>query len=104
MTVRERLREAHVDDVVRVDVKHTIRACHRPARSGFLLGGSTGTVVSAAMTWPDMYQGYDLTAVAIAPDLGERHLDTVYQENWLRDLYGEDVLAAEGVTADPRPA
>jgi N-(2-amino-2-carboxyethyl)-L-glutamate synthase len=56
------------------------------------------------MTWPDMYQGYDLTAVAIAPDLGERHLDTVYQENWLRDLYGEDVLDAEGVTADPRPA
>ena len=32
--------------------------------------------------------------MAIAPDLGERYLDTVYQSNWLVDLYGEDVLAA----------
>ena len=30
--------------------------------------------------------------MAIAPDLGERYLDTVYQTNWLHDLYGEDVL------------
>lgn len=58
MTARERLREAYVDDVVRVDEKDTNRACHRPARSGFLFGGSTGTVVSAAMTWLQMYQGY----------------------------------------------
>ncbi|MGW2560836.1 2,3-diaminopropionate biosynthesis protein SbnA, partial [Streptomyces sp. NPDC001514] len=31
-------------------------------------------------------------AVAIAPDLGERYLDTVYHTNWLHALYGEDVL------------
>jgi N-(2-amino-2-carboxyethyl)-L-glutamate synthase len=30
--------------------------------------------------------------VAIAPDLGERYLDTIYQANWFTDLYGEDVL------------
>ena len=30
-----------------------------------------------------------LTAVAIAPDLGERYLDTVYQSNWVHDLYGD---------------
>jgi hypothetical protein len=29
-----------------------------------------------------------LTVVAIAPDLGERYLDT-YQSNWVRDSYGE---------------
>ena len=98
------LDEAYVDDVVWVEEKDTIRACHRLARSGFLFGGSTGTVVSGAMTWLDMYHGYDLTAVAIAPDLGERYLDTVYQETWLRDLYGEDVLAPDGVTAAPHPA
>jgi N-(2-amino-2-carboxyethyl)-L-glutamate synthase len=70
------LDEAYVDDVVRVEEKDTIRACHR-ARGGFLFGGSIGTVVSGAMTWLDTYQGYDLTAVAVAP---------------------------EGVTAEPRPA
>jgi cysteine synthase A len=34
----------------------------------------------------------DLTAVAIAPDLGERYLDTIYQSNWVQDLYGDDLL------------
>ena len=30
--------------------------------------------------------------MALAPDLGERYLDTVYQANWVQDLYGYDVL------------
>ena len=72
----------------------TIRACHRLARRGFLFGGSTGTVVSGAMGWLAQHDGQDLTAVAIAPDLGERYLDTIYQTNWLQDLYGEDVLSS----------
>jgi hypothetical protein len=33
-----------------------------------------------------------VTAVANAPDLGERYLDTVYQTNWVQELYG-DVLS-----------
>ncbi len=97
------LDESYVDDVVWVEEKDTIRACHRLARSGFLFGGSTGTVVSGAMSWLDLYDAHELTAVAIAPDLGERYLDTVYQDNWLRDLYGEDVLAPHGVTTGSRP-
>ena len=43
------LDEAYVDEVLRVEEADTIRACHRLARSGFLFGGSTGTVVSGAM-------------------------------------------------------
>jgi cysteine synthase A len=42
--------------------------------------------------------------VAIAPDLGERYLDTVYHMNWLQDIYGEDVLSADQMTAGSRPA
>ncbi|MFD4248105.1 2,3-diaminopropionate biosynthesis protein SbnA, partial [Streptomyces sp. NPDC058525] len=29
------------------------------------------------------------TAVAIAPDLGERYLDTIYQDNWVQGLFGD---------------
>ena len=47
------LDESYVDEVVRVEEADTIRACHRLARSGFLFGGSTGTVVSGAMDWMD---------------------------------------------------
>jgi cysteine synthase A len=32
--------------------------------------------------------------VAIAPDLGERYLDTVYQDEWVRDVLGMSALNA----------
>jgi 2,3-diaminopropionate biosynthesis protein SbnA len=85
---------SYIDEVVRVEEADTIRACHRLASSGFLFGGSTGTVVSGAMSWLAEHDAPELTAVAIAPDLGERYLDTVYQTNWLQDLYGQDVLSS----------
>ena len=93
------LDESYVDEVVRVEEADTIRACHRLARRGFLFGGSTGTVVSGAMGWLAQHDARELTAVAIAPDLGERYLDTIYQANWLRGLYGEDVLGSDELTA-----
>ncbi len=96
------LDESYVDDVVLVEERDAIRACHRLARRGFLFGGSTGTVVSGAMTWLARHGDRELTAVAIAPDFGERYLDTVYQANWLQDLYGVDVLDPEELTAGSR--
>jgi N-(2-amino-2-carboxyethyl)-L-glutamate synthase len=93
-----------VDEVVRVDEADTIRACHRLAARGFLFGGSTGTVISGAMDWSTVHGSQDLTAVPIAPDLGERYLDTVDQPNWVVDLYGEDVLLSDELTTAARSA
>ncbi|MFF3729172.1 2,3-diaminopropionate biosynthesis protein SbnA [Streptomyces sp. NPDC002476] len=103
------LDESYVDEVIRVEEADTVRACHRLARRGFLFGGSTGTVISGATDWMARQDARELTAVAIGPDLGERYLDTVYQTNWLQDLYGEDVLASGKEAADswavaPSPA
>ncbi|WP_329360276.1 2,3-diaminopropionate biosynthesis protein SbnA [Streptomyces sp. NBC_01483] len=95
------LDESYVDDVVRVAETDTIRTCHRLARRGFLFGGSTGTVVSGAMDWLGREKGRGLTAVAIAPDLGERYLETIYQTNWVQDLYSEDVLDSKTLTSAP---
>jgi N-(2-amino-2-carboxyethyl)-L-glutamate synthase len=92
------LDESYVDEVIRVEEADTIRACHRLAGRGFLFGGSTGTVVSGAMDWLSLHGSQDLTAVAIAPDFGERYLDTVYHSNWVQDLYGEDVLRSNELT------
>ncbi|MFF7751703.1 2,3-diaminopropionate biosynthesis protein SbnA [Streptomyces sp. NPDC007971] len=91
-----------VDEVIRVEEADTIRTCHRMARRGFLFGGSTGTVVSGATDWLTRQDTRDITAVAIAPDLGERYLDTIYQTNWLQDLYGDHILDPEHVTAATR--
>ena len=96
MTVRPPLLdEAYVDDVVRVEEADAIRACHRLARRGFLFGGSTGTVVNGATDWLERHDASGLTAVAIAPDLGERYLDTIYQTNWIEAIYGKDVLSSD---------
>ncbi|MEW2624668.1 2,3-diaminopropionate biosynthesis protein SbnA [Streptomyces sp. NPDC048106] len=91
------LDESFVDEVIRVEEADTIRMCHRMARRGFLFGGSTGTVVSGATDWLSRHDTRGLSAVAVAPDMGERYLDTVYQTNWLQDLYGDHVLDAEGL-------
>ncbi len=98
----ELLDESFVDDVVWVEESDTVRCCHRLARKGFLFGGSTGTVVSGASAWLRRHDRYEeLTAVALAPDLGERYLDTVYQTNWVQDLYGYDVLEEPAFNSGP---
>ncbi|MCF2129336.1 2,3-diaminopropionate biosynthesis protein SbnA [Strepomyces sp. STD 3.1] len=89
------LDEAYVDEAVRVDEVDTIRTCRSLARRGFLFGGSTGTVVSGAASWLARHGTPGMTPVAIAPDLGERYLDTVYQSNWVQALYGGDALDPE---------
>ncbi|MEU9285719.1 2,3-diaminopropionate biosynthesis protein SbnA [Streptomyces sp. NPDC048275] len=98
------LDESYVDEVIWVEEADTIRACHRLAGHGFLFGGSTGTVVSGAMDWLAENETPGLTAVAISPDLGERYLDTVYQTTWIQDVYGDQILASEEVTAGSREA
>jgi cysteine synthase A len=86
------LDERYIDEVVHVAETDTLRACHRLAARGFLFGGSTGTVVSGAVNWLEKHGTPNLTAVAIAPDLGERYLNTVYDPDWVGDNYGHDVL------------
>ncbi len=95
------LDESYIDEVVLVEEPETIRACHRMARRGFLFGGSTGTVVSGAMRWLSEHDGLGLTSVALSPDFGERYLDTVYQTNWVADLYGPHVLADDQLALPP---
>jgi cysteine synthase A len=93
-----------VDEVVWVEEPETVRTCHLMARRGFLFGGSTGTVVGGAVRWLARHDGGDLTAVAIAPDLGERYLDTVYHDGWVENVFGADVLAPADLTRPTRAA
>ncbi|MEV1024838.1 2,3-diaminopropionate biosynthesis protein SbnA [Streptomyces sp. NPDC050264] len=76
------LDRSYIDDVVHVEEADTVRACRSLAGRGFLFGGSTGTVISGAQRWLELHGRRGMTAVAIAPDLGERYLDTVYREGW----------------------
>jgi N-(2-amino-2-carboxyethyl)-L-glutamate synthase len=96
------LDESLVDEVILVEEPNTIHACHRMARHGFVFGGSTGTVVSGAMDWLARNDSRGLTAVAIAPDLGERYLDTIYETDWLEKNYDADVLRSYELISKPQ--
>ncbi|GAA3302136.1 2,3-diaminopropionate biosynthesis protein SbnA [Dactylosporangium vinaceum] len=82
------LDEAFVDDVVRVTETDTVQACRRLLGHGFLFGGSTGSVVFGAVQWLTAHADSLAAAVAIAPDLGERYLDSLYQPEWVEANYG----------------
>jgi cysteine synthase A len=85
--------ESYIDDVVHVPEPDTIETCHSLAARGFLFGGSTGTVVSGAVRWlGEKYPGESPVAVAISPDNGERYLDSIYEDGWLRDHFGPSDL------------
>ncbi|EDY49095.1 2,3-diaminopropionate biosynthesis protein SbnA [Streptomyces clavuligerus] len=77
------------DDTVEVAEVETVRGCRLLSSHGMLFGGSTGTVVSGALDWlerndPDR----ELTSVCISADMGDRYLDTVYDDAWVLKHYG----------------
>ena len=90
---------AYVDDVVHVSEPDTVRACRSLARRGFVFGGSTGTVVAGAERWLAEHADPSLTSVAIAPDLGGRYLDTVYDDSWVAEHVEQQPTAS--VTCRP---
>ncbi|MET8450484.1 2,3-diaminopropionate biosynthesis protein SbnA [Streptomyces sp. NPDC005209] len=77
---------SYVDEVVLVDEAETIAMCRRLARHGYLLGASTGSVLSGALTTL-AGASEDAVAVAIAPDLGERYVHTVYDDGWVEEHF-----------------
>jgi cysteine synthase A len=46
------------------------------------------------MDWLTRHGTPGLTAVALAPDMGQRYLETIYQTSWVAALYGEHVLTS----------
>lgn len=93
-----------LDAVMRVPEADAIRACRTLARRGFLTGGSTGSVVAGALAWLQRNDPRnELVSVAVAADVGERYLDTVYDDDWVTMHYGCDALESLPLE-DPRAA
>jgi cysteine synthase A len=87
-------RPGQVDREVQVPERDAIRTCRMLARRyGYLAGGSTGSIVAALLALePEIPEGSVL--VALSPDAGERYLNTVYDDDWVRRWYGADALGA----------
>jgi N-(2-amino-2-carboxyethyl)-L-glutamate synthase len=84
-----------VHRVVHVSDRDCVRSCRRLLeREAILAGGSSGGVLAAVEQLRDEIPAAS-SCVAILPDRGERYLDTVYDEVWVRQHLGaSEPLAA----------
>jgi N-(2-amino-2-carboxyethyl)-L-glutamate synthase len=87
------LLDRHAPDEVQIVPEwETVRECRWLARhTGLLTGGSTGSVL-AAVRQRGASIAPDSTVVAVAPDLGERYLNSVYDDRWVIDCGLEKAL------------
>ncbi|MCI3207625.1 2,3-diaminopropionate biosynthesis protein SbnA [Pandoraea capi] len=70
------------DAIVYVPEADTVRMCRTLAQRGLLIGGSTGSVLRAVQVSSAEIAASD-TVVAIAPDMGDKYLDTIYDPDWV---------------------
>ena len=76
-----------------VPESHTVAMCRILARSkGMLVGGSTATVIAAVHAWRERIEPGSVV-VALSPDWGERYLDTLYDDHWVEQRFGREVLS-----------
>lgn len=78
-----------IDDIVLVSDLECVVGCRRlVGREAILAGGSSGAVVAAVEKLRDSIP-VDANCVVILPDRGERYLDSIYDDGWVREHFGE---------------
>jgi N-(2-amino-2-carboxyethyl)-L-glutamate synthase len=88
--VRPNLYQPHLNDrcIYMTDLDCVI-GCYRLARrEAILAGGSSGAIMMAIDQVRDSIPR-DAVCVAILPDRGERYLDTIYSESWVKQHFGD---------------
>ncbi|MFE4454809.1 cysteine synthase family protein [Streptomyces sp. NPDC056796] len=72
-----------IDEGVKVGDIDAFATCRAVARTGLLIGGSAGGVVHAALArLPSLPPG--TTVVALVNDGGEKYMDTVFDDDWMK--------------------
>lgn len=78
-----------VDRCIHVSDLDCVTGCRRLVRKeSILAGGSSGGVLSAVHTFMQ-HIPEDAVCAVILPDRGERYLDTVYSDDWVRAQFGD---------------
>ncbi|MCB5179032.1 cysteine synthase family protein [Streptomyces antimicrobicus] len=73
-----------IDEGVKVGDVEAFATCRAVARTGLLIGGSAGGVVHVALTrLSSLPPG--TTVVALVNDGGEKYMDTVFNDEWMRE-------------------
>lgn len=75
------------DDIIYINENETISMCRKLAKKGYFFGGSTGTVLSGVDRYLDKIDEKSVV-VAISPDMGDKYLDTIYSDSWVKEKFG----------------
>ena len=88
-----------IDECVHVSDVDCVVGCRRlMSREAILAGGSSGGVLAAIEKLQERIPD-GANCVAILPDRGERYLDTLFDDDWVREHLGE----IEHLWREPRP-
>lgn len=83
------LRPDSADEVIRVSDLECVVGCRRLLEhESVLAGGSSGATVAAIDAMRHRIRPGS-NCVAILPDGGDRYLDTIYSDSWVRSQFGE---------------
>lgn len=74
------------DAVVHIPEIEAVRMCHALASRGYFAGGSTGSVLCAVQREAARID-VNATVVAIAPDMGDKYLDGLYDARWVQRCF-----------------
>jgi N-(2-amino-2-carboxyethyl)-L-glutamate synthase len=78
-----------IDECVHVTDADCVAGCRRlVSREAILAGGSSGGVLAAVEKLQERIPD-GATCVAILPDRGERYLDTLFDDDWVREHVGD---------------
>lgn len=78
-----------VDDVVYVDDMECVKGCRLLLqKEGIMAGASTGGIITAIGKYKKKISEGSI-CVAIMHDRGERYLETVYSDDWIKENFGE---------------
>lgn len=88
-------RDGLADLCVHLSDLDCVLGCRRlVATEGILAGGSSGAAVMAVERLRDRLEA-GARCVAVFPDRGERYLDTIYSDAWVREHFGDVLVGPE---------
>lgn len=98
----EILDREQIGNVVMVPEIEAVHMCRQlAAQRGIAAGGSTGSVLAAVeRRRAEIPSG--ARVVAIAPDLGDRYLSTIYDDAWVRERFGAETAVPSSGSFPPR--
>jgi len=88
----------YIDEVVKATDKESFLMARRLAREeGILAGGSSGSAVSVAVKAAKGL-GKDAVMVVLLPESGDRYLNKIYNDEWMREMgYLEEEAGLTGI-------